>query len=117
MSNENVLLTQGGYFLPPSIGTYQPHPPLAPVNYYQAPVLHGVPGLDVFSRVVRSPSITENFSYVSLAELKALLPEDHPDEKIETGLLPDGRAYAPRSARKDIYCLFPGKSGYILYFT
>ncbi|VUZ44922.1 unnamed protein product [Hymenolepis diminuta] len=107
MSNENVLLTQGGYFVP----SFPIQPPMAPVNYHPT---HIQPNALNFAP---SPPANEPFTYVSLDDLKALLPPDQQDEKIETGLLPDGRAYAPRSARRDRYCLFTGKIPYILYFT
>nr|CDS29617.1 expressed conserved protein [Hymenolepis microstoma] len=107
MSNENVLLTQGGYFVP----SFPIQPPMAPVNYHPTPIPTNA------LNFAPSPPANEPFTYVSLEDLKALLPPDQQDEKIETGLLPDGRAYAPRSARRDRYCLFTGKIPYILYFT
>lgn len=105
MSNENILLAQGGFFAPP----YPIQAPLATAAYSHLPTnqLNFAP----------SPPANEPFTSVTLDDLKALLPADQQDEKIETGLLPDGRAYAPRSARRDRYCLFTGKISYILYFT
>ncbi|VDM33982.1 unnamed protein product [Hydatigera taeniaeformis] len=134
MSNENVLLTQGGYIFPGSIGSYQPSPPLASYNVFppqhilSSPPLVSVPSVDFYGRYSRLPplnspssdtssTVERDFRIIPWDELKSLLAEESSDVRAESGLLSDGRAFAQRSPRRDAYFLFPSKSAYILYFT
>ncbi|KAL5108893.1 hypothetical protein TcWFU_004921 [Taenia crassiceps] len=134
MSNENVLLTQGGYIFPGNIGSYQPSPPLASYNVFppqhilSSPPLVSVPGVDFYGRYSRLPPLNSpssdvsgtaerDFRIIPWDELKSLLTEESSDVRAESGLLSDGRAFAQRSPRRDAYFLFPSKSAYILYFT
>nr|CDS24363.1 hypothetical protein EgrG_000151900 [Echinococcus granulosus] len=134
MSNENVLLTQGGYIFPGNIGSYQPSPPLASYNVFppqhilSPPPFVPVPAADFYGRYSRLPPLNSpssdtfgtserDFRIISWDELKSLLTEESPDVRAESGLLSDGRAFAQRSPRRDAYFLFPSKSAYILYFT
>ncbi|KAL5969560.1 hypothetical protein TSMEX_002684 [Taenia solium] len=134
MSNENVLLTQGGYIFPGNIGSYQPSPPLASYNVFppqhilSSPPLVSVPGVDFYGRYSRLPplnspssdtsgTVERDFRIIPWDELKSLLTEESSDVRAESGLLSDGRAFAQRSPRRDAYFLFPSKSAYILYFT
>lgn len=64
-----------------------------------------------------SVATEKDLTIITWEDLKRLLPEVPADGRGESGLLPDGKAYAQKTARRDHYFLFPSKSAYIMYFT
>lgn len=58
-----------------------------------------------------------DYQVVTYEELEKLLPDPKPTTRVELGILPDGSAYAPKTATRENYLLFPSKANYILYFT
>ena len=131
MSNENMLLTQGGYIYPANI-PYPAPPPLTPLNVY--PQQHvvspssSIPSIvsgEQYGRASRPSSLSsltcetsldKDYDVVKLEELKSKLPKESSDFKIESGFLSDGRPYAPLSGPKNTFLVFSSKTSYILYF-
>lgn len=58
-----------------------------------------------------------DYQIITYKELEKLLPDPKPTGRVELGILPNGCAYAPKTATKENYLLFPSKLNYILYFT
>ncbi|KAA3675945.1 uncharacterized protein DEA37_0007336 [Paragonimus westermani] len=58
-----------------------------------------------------------DFEVVRYEELLNMFPEPKPAGRLDAGLLPNGKAYAPKSFSREQYLLFPSKLSYILYFT
>lgn len=125
-----MLLPQPGYVLPSTFAPYQPVPGISQFPLIQSTTtLPAIPpspiaNTDFFTRYNRLPSTPSlasdsdmDFKIVSWEELKGLLPGALSEGRVESGLLPDGRAFAPKTARKDNYFLFPSKSAYIIYYT
>ncbi|KAK4472466.1 hypothetical protein MN116_003716 [Schistosoma mekongi] len=61
--------------------------------------------------------LEKDYQIVTYEELEKLLPEPKPSGRVELGLLPNGCAYAPKTASRENYLLFASKYSYILYFT
>ncbi|KAF5397843.1 hypothetical protein PHET_09040 [Paragonimus heterotremus] len=58
-----------------------------------------------------------DFEVVRYEELLNMFPEPKPTGRLDAGLLPNGKAYAPKSFSREQYLLFSSKLSYILYFT
>ncbi|VDO08149.1 unnamed protein product [Rodentolepis nana] len=58
---------------------------------------------------------SEHYTLMSLEELECLLPS-HQSDPISTGVLPDGRYFAPRYLNQ-YFCVFDNRNAYILYFV
>ncbi|CAH8446047.1 unnamed protein product [Heterobilharzia americana] len=140
-SHSAVILPQTGYILPqPSFNIVSPlssgtstyaHQPLYPrtvhfpLSYagYSDPRANEMnltysPVQSVFSLNPSSVEVMEkDYQIVTYEELEKLLPEPKPTGRVELGLLPNGCAYAPKTASRENYLLFASKYSYILYFT
>ncbi|KER23868.1 hypothetical protein X801_06694, partial [Opisthorchis viverrini] len=79
-----------------------------------APLLHPPPQP---SAQVPNESVDRDYRVVSYEDLEKMLPETKASTRVEVGLLPSGEAFAPKTAARGEYLLFPSKASYILYFT
>ncbi|CAH8450311.1 unnamed protein product [Dicrocoelium dendriticum] len=98
-------MTPSGLVEPRQTGLVLGHLPVPPIRHIR---IMGNGSTDQQDR---------DYQVVSYGDLQNLLPEPKPSGRIEVGLLPDGRAYAPKTASREQYLLFPTKLSYILYFT
>ncbi|CAH8448879.1 unnamed protein product [Schistosoma curassoni] len=133
-----MMLSQAGYILPqpglslvsplPGGATAYAHQPSYQKSLYFPLSFAGyndpqVSEMDFSSSQVQStytsPAdvLEKDYQIVTYEELEKLLPEPKPSGRVELGLLPNGCAYAPKTASRENYLLFASKYSYILYFT
>lgn len=133
-----IMLTQAGYILPqPGLSLVSPlssgavayaHQPSYQKSLYFPLSFTGyndpqVNEMDFSSSQIQStytsPAdvLEKDYQIVTYEELEKLLPEPKPSGRVELGLLPNGCAYAPKTASRENYLLFASKYSYILYFT
>ncbi|CAI2723463.1 unnamed protein product, partial [Schistosoma spindalis] len=133
-----IMLSQSGYILPqpglslvsplPSGATAYAHQPSYQKSLYFPLSFTGyndpqVNEMDFSSSQLQStytsPAdvLEKDYQIVTYEELEKLLPEPKPSGRVELGLLPNGCAYAPKTASRENYLLFASKYSYILYFT
>ncbi|CAL8078713.1 unnamed protein product [Calicophoron daubneyi] len=88
---------------------------LPAVAYPPVPLMR--PAYLTNNNITHTDAQERDYQIITYDELEKMLPEPKPAGRIELGMLPNGSAYAPKTATRENYLLFPSKFSYILYFT